>query len=103
MPKDGLAIVDSLASIEQEIAAEKVSSLARVAERLESALARLPSLAASARLAPVEEREARVAAFNQMRARAAEAYYFMTVQREAMNLFNHDELLLLYKIPPPMK
>jgi hypothetical protein len=97
LPEDGLA------ALEQEIAAEKVSSLARVAERLEAALAELPSLAALVLQAEPHERPARVAAYNAMRARAVEAYYFMTVQREAMNLPNHDELARHYRIPPPLR
>jgi hypothetical protein len=94
---------DGLVALQQEIAAEKVSSLARVAERLEAALAQLPSLAALVLRAGPEERPARVAAYNAMRARAAEAYYFMTVQREAMHLPNHDELARHYRIPPPLR
>jgi hypothetical protein len=96
-PKSGLA------ALELEIAREMVSSLARVAERLETALAALPGLAAEVLRASPDERSACVAAYNAMRARAAEAYYFMTVQREAMNLNNHDELARHYRIPPPLR
>jgi hypothetical protein len=95
--------VDLVAGIEHEIRGEKASSLGRMGERLEQALAELALLAAAVAMAAPDERTARVVAYNQARVRAEQAYYWLCVQREAMGVRNHDMLAAMYPIPPRLK
>lgn len=90
-------------AVEQEIAAEKASNLGRVGEKLEAALAELATLARAVTEAAPAERAARVAAYNACRRRAEDAYYWLTVQREAMGVISHELLAALYPIPPKLK
>lgn len=96
--------LDLVAGIEREIRGEKSSSLGRMGDKLEAALAELPPLAQAVREAATPaERAARVALFNAARARAEEAYYWLCVQREAMGVRNHDMLAAIYPIPPKLR
>jgi len=93
-----------MAGIEHEIRGEKSSSLGRMGDKLERALAELPALAqAAADAATPEERAAHVAAFNAALSRAEEAFYWLCVQREAMGVRNHDMLAAMFPIPPKLR
>jgi len=91
-------------AVEHEIAQEKAFSLGRVGARLEELLRELRELGdAVARAQSDEERAARVDAFNACRQRAADAYYALTIQREAMGVKHHELLAATYPIPPKLK
>ena len=91
-------------AVEHEIAQEKAFSLGRVGARLEELLRELRELGdAVARAQSDEERAARVDAFNACRQRAADTYYALTIQREAMGVKHHELLAATYPIPPKLK
>ena len=91
-------------AVEHEIAQEKAFSLGRTGARLEELLRELDELAvAAARAASAAERARRIEAYNACRQRAADAYYALTVQREAMGIKHHEMLAAWYPIPPKLK
>jgi hypothetical protein len=96
--------VDLMAAVEEEIRGEKASSLGRMGDRLETALAELAQLAAAlddgGDEADDEARTALVDAYNACRERAHQALYWLCVQREAMGLTRHDDIFAIYPIPP---
>ncbi|HEX8951472.1 MAG TPA: hypothetical protein VF945_06485 [Polyangia bacterium] len=95
--------IDLVQAVEHEIAQEKAFSLGRTGARLEALLRELAELAVAAgRAATPEERAARVAEHNACRQRAADAYYALTVQREAMGVKHHEALARMYPIPPKL-
>jgi hypothetical protein len=96
--------IDLMKAVEHEIAQEKAFSLGRVGARLEELLRQLRELGdAVARAQGGEERAAYVDAFNACRQRAADTYYALTIQREAMGVKHHELLAATYPIPPKMK
>jgi hypothetical protein len=96
--------LDLMKAVEHEIAQEKAFSLGRTGARLEELLRELDELAvAAARAATPEERALRVEAYNACRQRAADAYYALTVQREAMGIKHHEMLAAMFPIPPKLK
>ena len=96
--------IDLVKAVEHEIAEEKAFSLGRTGARLEELLGELARLAeAAARAANPDERAACVAAFNACQKRAADSYYALTVQREAMGVKHHETLAAMYPIPPKLK
>ncbi len=91
-------------AVEHEIAQEKAFSLGRTGARLDELLRELAALAAAAaQAATAEERAAYVGAHNACRERALDAYYALTVQREAMGVKRHEMLAEMYPIPPRLK
>ena len=91
-------------AVEHEIAQEKAFSLGRTGARLDELLRELAGLADEvARAATREERAACVAAYNACRERALDAYYALTIQREAMGVKRHEMLAEMYPIPPKLK
>lgn len=96
--------IDLVKAVEHEIAQEKAFSLGRTGARLEALLRELDEHAvAAAKASTPEERAARVAAHNDCRQRAVDAYYALTVQREAMGVKHHEMLAAMYPIPPKLK
>jgi hypothetical protein len=96
--------IDLMKAVEHEIAGEKAFSLGRVGARLEALLGELGRLgdAAAAATSP-EARAPLVAEFNACRALALDAYYALTLQREAMGVKHHEMLAAMYPIPPKLK
>jgi hypothetical protein len=95
--------IDLVKAVEHEIAQEKAFSLGRTGARLEALLRELDELAVAAARSTREQRAACVAAYNDCRQRAADAYYALTVQREAMGVKHHEMLAAMYPIPPKLK
>jgi hypothetical protein len=92
--------LDLMKAVEHEIAGEKAFSLGRTGARLDRLLDVLRTLGErAAQAATAEERASCVAAFNACRARAADVYWALSVQREAMGVRRHDELAAMYPIP----
>jgi hypothetical protein len=95
--------VDLVKAVEHEIAGEKAFSLGRTGARLEELLRELGALGEkAARAATADERAASVAAYNACRQRACDAYFALTVQREAMGVKHHELLAATYPIPPKL-
>jgi hypothetical protein len=77
-------------AIELELLEEKAATLARAAERLEAALAAL---------AAAETDPAATPGRAELIEEAAEALWFVVVQREAIGLTAHDEVFRIYGVP----
>jgi hypothetical protein len=77
-------------AIELELLEEKAATLARAAEKLEAALAAL---------AAAETDPAATPGAAELIEEAAEALWFVVVQREAIGLTAHDEVFRIYGVP----
>lgn len=84
-------------AVVREIQGERASSLARVTERLEGALAELQ--AAEVALAARPGDGTLAALRSEALAHAAERLWFTVVHREALGLTRHDVLDEVYRIP----
>jgi hypothetical protein len=93
--------LDLIAGVEHEIRGEKASSLGRMGDRLEATLLELAELGRALDAeADAETRAARLEDFNDCRERARQTLYWLCVQREAMGVTDHREILKVYPIPP---
>jgi hypothetical protein len=88
-----------LQKTEHEIREEMASALGRVARRLERKLAALEEMRRTLPASGTPARAALVRAFADLRAGAEHDLYCLQVQREAMGLRDHRELLALYRLP----
>jgi hypothetical protein len=82
------------------------SALAVAAERLEKALADLEAAHRAFEAAPGSDAAARheLAEKHQaLRAHAAERLWFLLVQREALGLTHHENVLAFYRGPPALR
>jgi hypothetical protein len=96
--------VTELLPVERELRAEKAAALAIAAEKLEQALAQL-SVAQQAHdsAADPAQRQELAAKHQALRAYAAERLWYLLVQREAMGLTQHDNVLAFYRVPPALR
>jgi len=89
--------------IEKEIAGEKLATLRRIAEVLESSIREAERIRVGiVDLASVNlDRVA--AAHGAARDRAVRYRWYLEVQREALGLFQHGVLDEIYPLPPPLE
>ena len=87
--------------VEVLIQAEKAAGLKYAGRALEEAQAKAEALAARAADAVGEARARLVAEHDAARAEFDKRRWYLVVQREAMGLWNHDDLDILY--PPPRR
>jgi hypothetical protein len=90
-------------AVEVHILQEKASSLRRTGDGLEKLIAELVQVEFELRTLSGPTRAARVKLYAQMRADAEYQRWCLVVQREAMGLWNHAEVDLMYRIPPAVK
>lgn len=90
-------------AVEVHIRQEKASSLRRTGDKLEKLIAELVQVESELRTLSGPSRAARVQLYGQMRADAEYQRWCLVVQREAMGLWNHAEVELMYPIPPAVK
>jgi hypothetical protein len=96
------ALLEPLA-VEVHIRQEKASSLRRTGDKLDKLIAELVQEEAALRTLSGPPRASRVTLYTQMRADAEYQRWCLVVQREAMGLWNHSEVELMYPIPPAVK
>jgi phage-related minor tail protein len=98
-------VAAELLPVERELRAEKAAALAIAAEKLEQALAQLADAQLAFEAAPEQspERQKLADRHQALRAHAAERLWFMLVQREAMGLTQHDNVLAFYRVPPALR
>jgi len=89
----------SLASIEQELLAEKASALALAGDNLAAALAVLAQVDAALADASPEQRSDLAPRRRKLRDEAAERLWYLLVQREAIGLFQHEAMLREQRVP----
>ena len=87
----------------EELTAERVAALTRIARTLEKLIADLSELRSHAVSARAEDRQTVVARYRAVRARALEYRWYLEVQREAMGLRHHHALDEHYVIPGPIE
>lgn len=96
------AAARGVAALEREIASEIAYSLGKAAKKLEASIAR--ALAAQSALDAADldaaARQRLVARFNEERALAERHLRDLMIQREALGIRRHAELLKLYPLPP---
>jgi hypothetical protein len=101
MPSQRFSI-DSPLAIEVQLRQEKASALRRVGDKLEKLIGELTGLQEELRTLSGSRRLERVKQYQQLRADAEHQRWCLIVQREAMGLWNHSEVDLMYRIPPPV-
>lgn len=90
-------------AIELELRAEAASSIKALGRRLEHELAELQQLGEQVKaLPPGRTRERKLAEYTEKRREAEYRQWTLIVQREAMGLFNHDDVEEIYRIPPKL-
>jgi hypothetical protein len=95
--------IDSPLAIEVQLRQEKASALRRVGDKLEKLIGELTGLERELQAASGPKRAERLARYQQLRAEAEHQRWCLIVQREAMGLWNHAEVDLMYRIPPPVR
>lgn len=89
----------ALASVQQEILKEQAGALGRIGALLDDALGRLQAIADEHRVAPDWRRHRLAERHAEVRKEAFELRWFLEVQREAMGLSRHHDLVEQYPIP----
>jgi hypothetical protein len=90
-------------AIEIQIKAEAVSSVRALGQRIEKQLTELQQLGQQVRaMAPSPARDKKLAEYDEKRRDAEYRKWTLIVQREAMGLFNHDDVEEIYRVPPKL-
>jgi hypothetical protein len=84
----------------RDLQAERASALARIAERLEQALAALAEADRALAASPTEAARARR---REALLLAGERLWFLVVQREALGLRRHDSALDAFRVPAEVR
>ena len=101
MPSKG-PVGGSLA-IEVQLRAEAASSVRALGQRIEKQLAELQQLGQQVRaMAPSPARDKKLAEYDEKRRDAEYRKWTLIVQREAMGLYNHDDVEEIYRVPPKL-
>lgn len=89
-------------AIEVELRKEKVSALRRVGGKLEALLGDLRALESELPAVKPEDRPRSLDRHRQLRAEAEKYRWYLIIQREAIGLTRHDDVLQQYPIPAPI-
>jgi hypothetical protein len=84
--------VDTPLAVEIAFQKEKVGALRRVGDKLEKIITELKELESQLRTLSGAPRARRVASYQQLRSDAEYQRWCLIVQREAMGLFDHEEV-----------
>ena len=87
---------------EVQVRGEQAHALKRVARTLESLLDELGRIRAGLDALPTREQEGQRARHRELRAEAEKYLWYLVVQREALGLWNHDDVYALYRLPPAL-
>ncbi|AKI99614.1 hypothetical protein ATI61_109195 [Archangium gephyra] len=88
-------------AIEIEMRAEAAASIRVLGQRIERQLTELQQLGQQVRaMAPSPARDRKLAEYDEKRREAEYRKWTLIVQREAMGLFNHDDVEEIYRVPP---
>jgi hypothetical protein len=90
-------------AIEVALRAEAANSLKALGHRLDRELAELRKLGQQVQaMAPGAVREKKLAEYTEKRREAEYRKWTLIVQREAIGLFNHDDVEEIYRVPPKL-
>lgn len=95
--------IGGVLAIEVEIRKEKVSALRRVGGKLESLLSELRALEAELPAPASRNRAHFVERHRVLRAEAEKYRWYLTIQREAIGLTNHDDVHEQYPLPSAIR
>ena len=99
----GKAPIGGALAIEVALKAEAANSLKALGHRLDRQLTELKQLGEQVRaMAPSPARDKRLAEYEEKRRDAEYRKWTLIVQREAMGLFNHDDVEEIYRVPPKL-
>jgi hypothetical protein len=97
----GKAPIGGPLAIEVALKAEAANSLKALGHRLDRQLTDLRQLGEQVRaMAPSPTRDKRLAEYEEKRRDAEYRKWTLIVQREAMGLFNHEDVEEIYRVPP---
>ena len=97
------APVGGALAIEVALKAEAANSLKALGHRLDRQLTELQQLCQQLRaMAPSPARDKKLAEYDETRREAEYRKWTLIVQREAMGLFNHDDVEAIYRVPPKL-
>ncbi|WP_257459991.1 hypothetical protein [Archangium lipolyticum] len=100
----GKAPIGGALAIEVALKAEAANSLKALGHRLDRQLTELRQLGEQVMaLAPGEVRDKRLAEYEEKRRDAEYRKWTLIVQREAMGLFNHEDVEEIYGVPPKLR
>jgi len=102
MPSSSSSIGTPLA-IEVQIRQEKASALRRVGDKLETLIGQLVKLEGELRTLTGPPHSKKVEQYQKLWADADHQRWYLVIQREALGLFDHSEVDLMYPIPPKVK
>ena len=83
----------------RELNEERAAALHRISSTLESLIRQLHASRERVRQASGADREREIAAWRDLRARAARYRWYLEVQREALGIRRHDVLDEFYRLP----
>jgi hypothetical protein len=95
--------IDTPMAIEVQLRQEKASALRRTGDKLEKLIGDVTRLGQELATASGPARARKLAEYQQMRTDAEYQRWCLVVQREAMGLWDHQEVDLMYRIPPPVR
>jgi hypothetical protein len=90
-------------AVEVQLRQEKASALRRVGDKLENLIGKLAKLEEELRTLSGSPRAKKLAEYEQLWADADYQRWCLVIQREAMGLFDHAEVDLMYPRPPKLK
>lgn len=102
MPSSSSSIGAPLA-VEVQIRQEKASALRRVGDKLETLIGQMAKLEAELRPLTGPARAEKLAQHQKLWAEADHQRWYLVIQREALGLFDHAEVDLMYPLPPKLK
>lgn len=90
-------------AIEVQMRAEAAASIRALGQRVERQITELQQLCQQLKaMAPSPARDKKLAEYNEKRRDAEYRKWTLIVQREAMGLFNHDDVEEIYRVPPKL-
>jgi hypothetical protein len=102
MPSTSSSIGTPLA-VEVQLRQEKASALRRVGDKLEALIGQLTKLEEELRTLSGAPRSKKLTEYEKLWADADYQRWCLVIQREAMGLFDHAEVDLMYPRPPKLR
>lgn len=95
--------IGGVLAIEIQLRAEAAASIRALGQRIERQIAELQQLGEQVRsMTPSLVRDKKLAEYDEKRRDAEYRKWTLIVQREAMGLFNHDDVEEIYRVPPKL-
>ena len=89
-------------AIEVHLRAEAASGLKSLGHLLDRQIGELQRMREEVQALKGPAREAKLAEYRKLRGETEQRKWYLVVQREAMGLYNHDDVHTLDRVPPPL-